>query len=266
MHGLKRKSSGFTLVELSIMLTIIGVIAATIMLEMVTGATVNAERVTLSRMQAIEQAITSRYKVFNAIPCPAPMTFGINATEFGRSVPDNIVVSGAANCGTAPGVATSFANTNATTRRQKVVMGSVPTKNLGLPDEYAFDGWGRRIAYFMHFDYGTDQSHPMPTDFDNTTIIPIYDHHNAGTRQIIARVPAVLISYGKSGNGATPPNGAALANRIRSLTANSFEDRNITITAGTPQALVRKAFVPDSPVANDRFDQIVQPIDLHNLQ
>src|SRR5678810_638736 len=28
-----------------------------------------------------------------------------------------------------------------------VVVGMVPTQTLGLPDDYAFDGWGRRMQY-----------------------------------------------------------------------------------------------------------------------
>lgn len=253
------KSSGFTLVELSIMLTIIAVIAGTVMLEMVTGAVVNSEKATLVRMQAIEQALLNYYKVFNRIPCPAPMNANLNSANFGNAVPDTFVLSGLSNCGTATAGGFLVAPS-----QQKVVMGSVPTKTLGLSDEFALDGWGRRIAYFMHYDYNVDQTHNTPTTFDLFTTIPVYDHHNSGTRKLVGQYPVMLVSYGKSGNGAVPANGAAaLTNRIKALTANAFEDSNITIAAGSTLYPVKKAFMPDAKVTTDRFDQIVKPVQLH---
>ncbi|MDX1975824.1 MAG: VCBS repeat-containing protein [Rickettsiales bacterium] len=52
----------------------------------------------------------------------------------------------------APAYATSTATNTLTINN--TIAGGVPTKALGLPDDYAFDGWGRRIVYVMDSNAG----------------------------------------------------------------------------------------------------------------
>ncbi len=111
-----------------------------------------------------------------------------------------------------------------------LITGGVPTKTLGLPDEYALDGFGRRMVYMVDVRT-TNQKGCMDlqgknlegylalatsTNFDTST----YDH-----------AMWALLSYGKDGQGAMSAQGSgSLSTRIKtgnldaSTTENAFYD------------------------------------------
>jgi sugar lactone lactonase YvrE len=102
--------------------------------------------------------------------------------------------------------------------------GTVPTKTLGLPNEYGFDGWGRRIMYAVDAKATTPAScyHLQSQHTDNGSI-GIYGHTgNAALDQVMWG----LVSYGTDSNGAFSMEGSASV--MSATTTDTDELTNVT--------------------------------------
>jgi len=106
--------------------------------------------------------------------------------------------------------------------------GGVPTKTLRLPDDYAFDGWGRRIMYSVDTSYtATDAFSSIPVTEVPTppTRITIQD---PTTANITTMAAYALVSYGQNGHGAYPRSSAT---RVIAVGATGNELVNCHCTA-----------------------------------
>ncbi len=132
-----------------------------------------------------------------------------------------------------------------------VVAGGVPTRTLGLPEEYGLDGYGRRIMYAVDIRAATKQGCADMKAKNQQGALSILD----GSGEVGDKVMWVLLSYGKKAHGAVGPQGAAdLASRFNTGSTdtdtriNAFVDGSFT-TSFTGE-LVRKE-------ADDAFDDVV---------
>lgn len=135
--------AGFTLLEMSIVLAIIGVllggglVLATMYLQQ------SPVRATNLQMRSIDEALWNFRTLYGRLPCPADLTLAVTSNNFGREATD------AGTCAVAAG-GSNFATGNG-------AEGMLPTKTLGLSDEMAFDGWGRRIFYAVDIRYTAER-------------------------------------------------------------------------------------------------------------
>ncbi|MDE3016029.1 MAG: type II secretion system protein [Pseudomonadota bacterium] len=164
------------------------------------------------------------------------------------------------------------------------VEGMVPTKTLRLPDDYAIDGWGRRIMYAVdaRFTAGsafianpTVDGPPPPCTAPCTP--------NAATRMTVndasgnpktTAAAYVLLSFGPNGHGAFPRGSGTTpltipASRISSGSVNADELKNCDCNSATPPiaqntggifgVFVQKLATQDSATLNhtNDFDDIV---------
>ncbi len=128
-----RRIHGFTLLEISIVLTIIGVLLGSSLTLLTNYLQQAPGRDTRARLRMIEDALWNFRTTFGRMPCPADATLALTSNSFGKEASDIgtcAVATGGSNFATGNGAA-----------------GMLPTKTLGLPDEMAFDGWDRRIFY-----------------------------------------------------------------------------------------------------------------------
>lgn len=123
------RRGGFSLVEISIVLVVISVMISGVLPYITESQKTNAANDTASRLEAIELAMLTFRAANGFIPCPSNITAALNGGTFGAAV--------ASGCATA-----NFTDANN-------AAGGVPTRDLGLSDEYAFDGWGRRMTYHV---------------------------------------------------------------------------------------------------------------------
>lgn len=130
-----------------------------------------------------------------------------------------------------------------------IVAGMVPVTTLGLPADYALDGYGERLMYVVD-NQATDKlacSVAQKTNAKGNILI-----YNTSGGNIIDRTFWALISYGKDGHGSYPSTGGST--RLNSSTAdadqriNAFVDSNFTTSFSS--TLVRKG-------ATSTFDDIV---------
>lgn len=161
-----RFARGFTLVELAVVLGIISVVMGSALALFTASLEGRALRVTQERMAVIQKALYD-YRVANdRIPCPADAELAVNHKWFGleggwngamanvagSSYNSGSCVSGA-TISSGNRTAASATIINANYSDYGSVKGMIPVRTLGLSDDYAFDGWGRRVMYTVDRRY-----------------------------------------------------------------------------------------------------------------
>lgn len=247
----------FTLLEMSIVIAIIATILAGGMVIFTSSLQKKQMEETQAKLATIQKALLDYRRAFNRIPCPT----NINAYNTSDS---NFGVE-AANAGTCTG-GTPAANYTFALTGHNIVAGMVPTKTLRLPDEYAFDGWGRRILYAVdtHFT-ATDAFLTGATTSSityDTITSPNYPRikilYAAGSFKTESAAYA-LVSFGPNGHGAY---GRLAGSRITAGSTNTPELENCDCTAAAANGTFDNEFYqlpyqPDSSDPQNVFDDIV---------
>jgi type II secretory pathway pseudopilin PulG len=273
---------GFSLIQVSVLIAVAGIILASVLPGGSLGSDAEKERITREKMEKIEAATQSFMAANLRRPCPADGTLAAGSANFGKedSTPgrcsganfyaqsspvtktgtvsnsDATVTAMNDTTGLAIGMLVTGTTIAADTHIAKVdsdtqitldkygsssgadtltftsvVAGVVPTRTLGLPDDYMFDGYGRRISYMVDIR-ATNPTTCRNMQITNTTgAIQLMD--SATTTYTTDSVMWALISYGKNGHGAFPMQGSSIANRINSGATNDDERLNAFVATGT---------------------------------
>jgi prepilin-type N-terminal cleavage/methylation domain-containing protein len=258
-----QRRAAFTLLEMSIVLAIIAVIMGGGLAMFSASLEKRQLDETNMKLAAIQKALLSYRIVNNRIPCPADITADYASQYFG-------VEAAYTNCyNLAINYFTGFAlrkspiplTPNYYYSPVLMVAGMVPTRTLGLPDDSAIDGWGRRIFYVVD---------PRFTLTNAFTTIPVTDITlriwiEASTGGAIKTKYAgyVLISFGPNGHGGWPRNApSGTITRISANSANTYEQTNCHCDNTGAEATFSKIFVQKPPTQNptnilDSFDDVV---------
>jgi len=210
MTRLNKKNSGFTIIELSIVFTILALIGTVGLSFFASRAEAEREKVTSERMEYVMKAIEDYVHHFGYLPCPANGEDQLDDAWFSRS--DKAV-----------GLCTTFNYSAATTDLTGgVVVGVVPTGELNIAPYYMMDGWSKRITYIVDEDLVNSGDIADPA---KTADIMIYDkvygenEDPFGPRVNVIRnvvddflnsveddedtgAAVLIISHGKNGQGA----------------------------------------------------------------
>lgn len=206
MHIFRRKSvgeSGFTLLELAIVLTIMSVLIAGGLLVGVSQIEQSRVRETVMKIDAIEAALQSYANAFRMLPCPAAPQLAYDDVNSGR---EQLSAGSVFKCSSAvPGLSTVSISVI-----DIMFEGVVPVRTLQLPDSYMLDGWGRR------FTYAVDNAAARPSGVGgNTGVLPFApggNRDNPNSRGVISvdvangncSNPATLLADGSQPDGGTP--------------------------------------------------------------
>ena len=260
--------NGFTLLELSIVLAIIGTILY-MGLTVFTGYTQALQwNATVTRMDNIESALLNFATVYGRIPCPSDLTqiptsatYGFEAGAGAGSSP--ATGTGACTGGSMVPVATSKAASG-------TVEGGVPTRALQLTDDYMYDAWGKRLRYAADPAYTKTGALPVAAACSTTvnpdaTAITVNDSTGAARTNNAAYA---IISSGSNGHGAYTSNGVMF--NAGNSNANKLTNCNCT-NAGVANGTYVPTYVEmmptvDSTGANNNFDDIVTFKDAWQLQ
>lgn len=133
-----RRNSGYTLIELSLVMAIVGVLIAGGLAVYMDKSESLKHRQTLTTMRSIDTALKDFYSINGFLPCPANGAEEDGAALFGVAVNYNTTNRTCTTpVNTAPGGMTAE------------LRGVVPVRTIGLPDAAAYDGWGRKISYVV---------------------------------------------------------------------------------------------------------------------
>jgi|GEM_PF-653965 len=140
----------YSLIELSIVLVIISTLVAGALTISVDNLKNDQTRLTKERMDKVYKILGNYIRVNKSLPCPAPLT-KVKSVDFDYGT--------SGNCTTVSGVTAISTN---------YILGAVPTLTLGLPSEYAEDGFGSKIVYFVDKRFTTAANLNVAPDFGVT--------------------------------------------------------------------------------------------------
>lgn len=227
-----RIKKGFALSEAVIAMVVVSMLAVA-MIDLVNSYYVfTSFSLTDDRINKIEEALAVYVKTAGRLPCPASLTAKLQDAAFGQS----------ANCATVTdgnGFAVSGSG------GVKLVKGAVPVRELSLPQNYAYDKWGRKFGYAMIADLAISKKNFLQytATAKNNTVITIQNVSSQIVSSQQSEQPAyVLLSYGKAGRGAYNANGvvgvACDANYLEALNCSSGNTfiYNSTVQLGGPSS------------------------------
>ncbi len=218
-----RNARGFTLLELSIVLVIIAVIVSSGLAIFTSSLQASQFNTTVARMDAIESALANYAYANGRIPCPSDLLQPLSSATYG-------VEAGAA-AGSSPGSATGVCTGGSMVPQATFVSssgvaeGGIPTRALGLLDDFMYDGWGRRLRYAVDPTMTVAGSFPVSIlGTCSTSTITVNDA--SGTARTTAAVYAI-ISHGGNGHGGYTSNsvvyntGSSCADKLTNCHCNS---------------------------------------------
>ena len=227
-----RVQLGFNLAELAVVLVIVGILLAGALIPLATQLEVKSIADTQRGIEQVKEAIFGFTQSNGRVPCPATPTIATGVTNAG------VEQMSGNNCATTYGV--------------------VPWVTLGITET---DAWGRRYSYWVDNAFGdaiasnttqgsgqatcsyaslspapTQSSFAICSEGGFTIRTRATDHSFTATAQ---KIPLVIISHGKNGNGAYLPSGTkttvsgALSDEASNATSTSttFYSRTATPTA-----------------------------------
>lgn len=212
------KESGFSLIEVSIALVIIGLIMVPMFMQYRIDIASEQQIKTTNRMANIQAAVNqSLFAGAGAYPCPASLIIGEGDPDHG--VPfTNCADFNAIRLCTAPewddddGICKTSA-----TQTDAVLIGAVPFNTLSLSPKDTLDTWGNKILYAVTYEQTNPATFNSNTgrivtwayaDHDNNTATdPVMQNISSATNPI----DFILLSHGEGGAGAYSSNGQLIS-------------------------------------------------------
>jgi prepilin-type N-terminal cleavage/methylation domain-containing protein len=236
-RALKVNDSGFTLVEVAMVLFIITLLLGGLVPTITAQLDQQRTRETLKRMDDIQQALLGFAMVNGRLPCPAVPTIATGAANAGVEAMNGNFCACAAGGPVALWGGAACSLTSAT--------GVLPWVTLGLKET---DAWDHRFTYRVttYFadkigaagsPWGTGCTpSPVPTASSFALCSPgvPYVISTAAGTAVATDVPALFLSHGKNGYGAYTSTGSKLANGSADEINNSNGDNEFvshTITS-----------------------------------
>jgi type II secretory pathway pseudopilin PulG len=203
---INKKASGFSLLEVSIMLIILGIIATGAFSFIAIEIRKQSIITTNKKLDVIEDALLTYLAVNGRLPCPAsPWQIASNTTfALERRISST-------NCEST--ASTSIMNNG------EHYLGAVPTRALGISEEYMFDAWGNRISYVVQRAFVnneltnvsciTDGKNAANNNADIQYLCFKGQSQAGATLQVsdasgnlLSNPVYILLSHGENGNGA----------------------------------------------------------------
>lgn len=272
-----KKKSGFTLIELSMVLVIVGTLFSSGLIAYQSILSSSRTKITNENIDVVYKAIGNYLIANRKLPCPASLILTESDPNYGTSMTDDGTCSiGAGNPG---GVITSSAFSN-------LVYGMVPVKTLGLPNSFAKDGFNTKISYIVDKNFTVVVNSTGTSGFEgynpasaNITIKEL----SASGSDIITDAIMVILSHGTNKLGGfnasstsqnSNPTSADELDNIRTANFNnifvinstdtlfddvlSFKNKmQLAIDAGFENMICREAdsnYLVETPNANNTYN------------
>ena len=248
---IRGRTDGFSLIELSLMIMVLGLMAAAIFSSNVVKKEQERIALTQSRLDEIEDALKRYHIKRGYLPCPARTILRPGEAGYGA----------ATDCSSDTVTDVIDEPTNGTSA-DSVRIGSVPTLTLSLEEDHMYDGWGGRFTYGVIRDLADPAE-----DFDTYTtastdgVITIEDETGTQLTDAVTDdvVAYVLISHGKDRRGATRRSGTF--DTAECQAAEAFEEENCDHIVGASSPADKVTFVDtdiNETVGSDYFYDFIR--------
>lgn len=264
----------FTLIELSVVVMIMALLAAAALRYSTAIKDSNNVIAVNASLDTVEAALLNYRIAYGRLPCPADLTQSENSangglTNFGTEI--ETLADG--NCA---GIATNnYINSGAdpdgdAAAQNNIVAGAIPNKALKLPDQYAYDPWGRKILYVIDKRMTAANSFiANPVTVTGTTAqtpgaIEIkYNYTDTLANAITSKAVYALVSFGKNGHGGYVRNLTATPVRYNAASTNHNEWQNCHCNSSAAATAFDRIFIQNTKTAGstaitDTFDDIVR--------
>lgn len=201
---------GFTLVEVALVVLIAGILLATVSSFVINASQQARINETNHKIEKIDEAIQLFLDLNGMLPCVADPQAAIDTAPFADDITmDAIGPDG--DCDTEP-VVGGVTRVASVRPGINILIGSVPTRSLNLPDDYGVDAWGNRFTYAVTEDLATQGTYDE--DGGGITVLDTNDN------PLIPALPNppgpnsaqyIIVSHGPDGAGAFSGSGAAPA-------------------------------------------------------
>jgi prepilin-type N-terminal cleavage/methylation domain-containing protein len=237
---------GFTLLEMSVVMAIIGIVSAGALVCLGAYVQSNTYNTTIAEMDTIEQALLNYSTAKQRVPCPSNLTCVAGQLNYGA---EGNCASTTASCTTGT-TGVNFLDSMGDAE------GGVPTRALGLPDSYMYDAWGRRFRYAAALRGTIAGTIPAATALcDNGISVNDATGATRTTEAVYA-----LISHGANGHGAYTQNGTIVnAGSLNAAELNNCHCGSNGAFSGTYYA----QYIEQMPILNNAsgalysFDDLV---------
>lgn len=237
------------MIEMSIVIAIIATVLA-MTVSMGSSMVESARKVnTQHKMDQIETALMAFRLANDRLPCPGDLTI--------TDTPANTATFGyeAANLGTCTGgtpaansIYTLPASTPYAASGTKVAEGAVPVRTLNLPDEFQFDGWGRKFGYAVWTPFTGINAFVNYGVTPNCGGITV---ENAGHGYRSTAGAYALISYGPDGHGGYTKGGSRYF--MKSDNGDEWTNCHCNATADTGYTAT---YVEEEPTQSNSADSL----------
>ena len=178
------------------------------------------------KLDKIESAMQAFMASNGRRPCPADGQYDVNTQKFGLEA-GTLTPNTAGECNggdpiapMGPDAATGY-----------TYMGTIPTKTLGLPDDYAYDAWGRRFSYVVDKRATVNESCYRMYTTETSGAIAIQYKDTTGTIVDTEQSMYAFISHGADAHGAWPPQGSSVAGRMNRNSTDADTLKNAGVDA-----------------------------------
>ncbi len=205
----KRKNapSGFTLIEMAVVITILSLSAAGGLAVASKSIRGQKRELTLEKMNFIMNAVEEYVAYYGFLPCPTAIDQGLGEEDSGFGVE-----SGSGSC---PSI-----DADQTEETTDVIKGFVPVYTLHIPPEYMYDAWDRRFTYVVDDDLTSKTGFNGGTG--DITIYNVNDDELTGADG----AAVLLISHGERAHGAYRLKGSNPTQIDEGLSGDNFEEDN----------------------------------------
>ena len=249
---------GFSLVELSVVIVIIGMILGMVVSSFSAFVKNSAQAATREKQVAIKDTLISYLRANGRLPCPdigPRMSTGISTT----SKPDGIE-NRTGDTATVTDTVTNCTSTVAT-----IAVGVVPYATLGLPRETVVDAWGNYFTYVV-----SNNQTPVPVALllsnpprdwvksatfrtGNLGDIEVLDDFSSSLNAV-----ALLISHGPNGAGAWTTKGSSIdSTGAGDNEANYNASGCPRFAASGLRRCYKREFTDNSSATGGAFDDVV---------
>lgn len=259
------RERAFTLLEMTLVLFILATVMGLFVSAAMTAMEDKKRDVTRQRMDEIERQLLRFRQINHRLPCPADSTLNIGNPNYG--VEDR--TGDCANSITAPAYP-------ALPLPGSLDAGDVPTKALGLGDEFMYDGWDRRFRYVVvrEFTLGPPSPPvvPPPCAFTTHTLdlmpvggypgLRIWDRNN---NQSTDSALYALISFGHNGHGGVLQSGAPYSASSDNLHEQENCDCDAAAAPGAVDREIIEEYYVETTTLTNRYDDLVRYAKRENL-
>lgn len=271
---LRSSSAGFTILEITIVMVIGGLLLATFSTALVSLMERTKMKTTNIRINTINDAIQQYLSINGALPCPAPGIIAVDQAGYGTSIEtDTHSLPAIRHCDNATAVAGVTRVASAITAYTPnapvdldgpdpgaapsgaayplfVRIGVVPIRSLNLPDDFLIDAWGHRFIYAV-----TEQLTNPYRFFQDSGGISVIDSAGNSVVQPANTAHYVIISPGRDGVGGVVGD---TGNLSVPCDLTTFEGENCDFLVGTINPTFRKTIITTAAVGGaTQFDDVV---------